>query len=175
MADTPEKEKKEPQREKKDTPSGAKKTPSGLGVTEIQGFWEGMGQFPNELVAGRPIWHLIILWLMALITAKLAVSSVEELIERDPKLRELKAIEKEALITHMSKHGHLFLDRAKNGVLAVKKEIYDKVTTLYQYLTKKDTAGADAVQKVVTRVQTDTDGIRERRKKIGFNPRSWRH
>ncbi|HCM67441.1 MAG TPA: hypothetical protein DIS62_00325 [Candidatus Kerfeldbacteria bacterium] len=111
---------------------------------------------------------------MALMTAKFAVSSVEELIQRDPKLRKLKTIQKQRLIETVSAHLDHFCDRGRDGILAVKSSFVGMVKTAYAYITKKDTEGAKAVQRVITKVQKDTGRIRERRKKIGFNPLSWR-
>ncbi|MFH1235510.1 MAG: hypothetical protein V1685_01055 [Parcubacteria group bacterium] len=142
---------------------------------DVGGLFEGLGQGFRELVAGRAMWELIVMFLMALMAAKFTVKSVEELIQRDPQLRKLKTIQKQRLIETMSAHLDHFCDRGRDGILAVKNSFVGMVKKAYTYLTQKDSDGATAVQGVVAKVQADTDGICERRRKIGFNPRSWRH
>ncbi|MFA6908584.1 MAG: hypothetical protein WC289_01730 [Patescibacteria group bacterium] len=136
----------------------------------VSGFWEGIGQFIRELPKDRSTTELIVLWIVGLASAKIVVSSLKDAMNSDPNLKKLDAIHRQQLIEQVSEHLDHFFDRGKNGVLAVKKEVYEKAAQLKVWLSVKDELFARNLRPLIPQVNQNTVYQRAERTRYGFGP-----
>lgn len=127
-----EKEEKKTQRKTE----AEKPTLSDIAGDSVSGALEGGGQAFREFMLKRNIGEIFLGWLMTIATGHIAIKDIGQLLNDDPKLKELNHEQRIEIIEKVTMHAHLFLDRGRDGFLAVKEEIEEKLEHFYLELLR---------------------------------------